>query len=135
MNHTLAQKVWLYNYRDEHQHLNQAALASAFKEQFGGDLLKPSTISDWLKPAAVTKNRATFAKSETGADKGKRIRECRFPKLEAALSVWFFDKEDRDAPITDEVLREKAKQLGTDFPLLGVNTDLLTRARCGGLRR
>ena len=47
---SLEQKLWFLDFLDEHLSIKHARLADAFKEKFGGDLLKSSTVCDWLKP-------------------------------------------------------------------------------------
>lgn len=119
--YTVQQKGWLLDFRDQHAGQTQAQLAAAFRAEFGGELLKRATLCDWLKSENVQKVRDRLNAPQGAAQKtSKRNREAKFPKLEAAVSLWFFDKEDKDATITDDVLREKATQLGNDFPLLGV---------------
>ena len=53
--HTTEQKCWLIDLRNDNPDFKHSRLAEEFKEKFGGVLLTRSTVSDWLKPAAVKK--------------------------------------------------------------------------------
>ena len=52
---TTDQKYWLIELRDNNSGLRHSKLEQDFKDKYGGDLLRCSTVSDWLKPAAVRK--------------------------------------------------------------------------------
>lgn len=87
-------------------------------------MLSSSTVSDWLKDDAVKKVRdaanletANDSKAHVGAT---RVREPKCPQLEAALTLWFFDKQAKDGTLTDEAVSAKAKQLDDEFPELDV---------------
>ena len=120
---TLEQKVWFLDYHAEHPPFKHFKLADAFKQKNGGDMLKSSTICDWLKPDAIERVRRLFEKAAASGkikDVASRVRDGQCPKLESALAMWLFDKETQDGTITDEVLVEKARQLVADFPELEV---------------
>ena len=119
----LEQKIWFLDLRVEHPSWTSARLAEAFKEKFGGDLLKRSTVSDWLKPDAIRKVREQFENADaTGKNKAEptRVRGVKCAKLEDALAIWLYDKEAQDGMVTDEVLVEKARRLAQEFPELEV---------------
>ena len=50
---TTDQKRWLVELRENNHEFKRSRLAQGFKDDFGGDLLSRSTVSDWLKRNAV----------------------------------------------------------------------------------
>lgn len=123
---TLEQKGWFLDQHRDHPGWKHGRLAFEFQKQYGGDLLKTSTISDWLKPDAQKKVRewmSTVASGGKRTDQTYRKREPLCKALETTLARWMFEKEKQDGRITDDVLVMKARQLSTDFPELLVPDD------------
>ena len=124
--HTTEQKRWLIDLRNDNPDFKHSRLAEEFKEKFGGVLLTSSTVSDWLKPAAVKK---VIDQSNVEAAHGKkkvkpcRTRDPKCAKLEAALVIWIEQKYEQDVTVTEEVLIDKAKQLAENFEELQVPDD------------
>ena len=50
---SVEQKRRFLELHDAHPSWKRGRLASEFQKEYGGDLLKSSTSSDWLKPKAI----------------------------------------------------------------------------------
>jgi hypothetical protein len=53
--------MWLIEMHEQNKQWSQVLLAEKFTEKYKGELLKTSTISDWLKPDAVARVRSVLA--------------------------------------------------------------------------
>ena len=88
--HTLAQKVWFLGAHDQHPEWKAARLAAEYKAEFDVQLSK-STVSDWLKPAAIRSVRElSQVHTKTGQTqpvKATRARDPKCKKLEATLRL------------------------------------------------
>ena len=124
--YSIDQKRWLIELRENNPEFKHARLAEEFKDKYGGDQLRSSTVSDWLKPAAVRKvleqssKDSVFSKKKEGSS---RARDAKCHRLEAALTMWVEQTNAQNVTVTEEILVEKAKQLAEDFPVLEVPPD------------
>ena len=97
----LDEKIWLLDLKQKRPKLSQNDLARLFKEQFG-KVLSSSTISDWLKPKNQQTARELYERSrlnsnaKTDVTRRQRAPECK--KLEAALAMWFNEREGQSRP-------------------------------------
>jgi hypothetical protein len=73
-----------------------------------------NTVNGWKKSEAQL--RAQHKKECVQGTTGKvRSREAKHAQMEEALCVWFRQMQGRDVPLTEEMIREKAKQIGAQL--------------------
>jgi hypothetical protein len=119
---TLADKVWLLDYSERNPGINATDLGVALaqhinstrsQDQVSIPAPKKSTVNDWRK--AAHKLREQWQKANPGNNKSKRQRVPKHAQLEQALALWFGQQEARDLAMTDEMLREQARQFAPHF--------------------
>ena len=84
---SIDQKRWLIELRENNPEFKHARLAQELKDKHGGDQLCSSTVSDWLKPAAVRKVLEQSSKDSVSSKKkggSSRARDPKCHRLEAA---------------------------------------------------
>ena len=85
----------------------------AFAEEYKASLNKGTAQGQVANKRQIRAARADSAKDN---DATHKIRDARFPKLEVALSHWFYNKEEHDGTVTNAVLKGKRQQLArADF--------------------
>ena len=72
---TTDQKGWLIELRENNPPFKHARLAEELKDKYGGDVLRSSTVSDWLKPAATRKVLEQSNKDSVSSK--KKLGSCR----------------------------------------------------------
>ena len=70
---TTDQKRWLIELSENNPEFRHSRLAQDFKDECGGDVWPSSTVSDWLKPAAV---RKVLDLSKQDSAEGVRLNEA-----------------------------------------------------------
>jgi hypothetical protein len=74
---------------------------------------KANTISDIIKES----KKWLSIDENSHLTKKKRIRECRFPEIDAALTIWFMQALPKNIVITGEVLQQKARDFAKAFDI------------------
>ena len=113
-NVTLQQKQWLLKHAAKHRELSQADLVVAFRDEFKVDV-PVTTVNGWLQPATAEKILQAQPHK-----KAARQREAQCPLLEEVLFLWFTELQERNVPVTQDAIIEKAKQLAEKHPELKV---------------
>lgn len=116
---SLAEKVWLLDHSRKNPKVNSEGCGKALAAEVNAG--KPehekraapnkNTVNGWKKNDA--KLREQFQKESAQGTTGKlRSKEAKHAQMEEALYVWFRQRQGRDMALTEEIVREKAKQLG-----------------------
>ena len=102
-----SEKVKILNHMRTHQ-LTQKQAAEYWQENGFRDRVTQKNISIWVK----NKERIRAAIAQGGAGGTTcRIREVKFPELEAALKLWIEGREAMLQPVTGPLIIAKAERL------------------------
>lgn len=119
--YTLLDKVWLLDYDVQNPGLNSYDLGNALADHVnslrGPELPRvvppgKSTVNDWRKPEKARQIREFSEQAKGNNTSAKRQRKAQFPELEQALALWFHQREARNLPITDDLVRGQAQIFG-----------------------
>jgi hypothetical protein len=116
---SLAEKIWLLDFSRKNPKVNSEDYGEALAAEVNAE--KPvhekrtapnkNTVNGWKKNGG--KLREQFQKESAQGTTGKlRSKEAKHTQMEEALYVWFRQMQGRDMALTEEIIREKAKQLG-----------------------
>ena len=106
---SLSQKQDVIRYHEKHAKASQQAIADHFSVVWACDV-KRRTIGDILQ-----QRDKLMAIDTSDMHAAKRQRTAKHTDLEEALFLWFSDIRAKNAIVTDDILREKAKQFGVEL--------------------
>ncbi|KAK6966061.1 tigger transposable element-derived protein 4 [Biomphalaria glabrata] len=102
------QKREICMYHIENPGKTQKEIAEVFSAKFG-DVVGRRTIGDILA------NMQRWMIEVTHSGSAKRLRCAKYGRLEEALQLWYADARMTNPVISDSVLREKAKEIGSEL--------------------
>ena len=105
-------KKEICQFKEDHPGKSQEYVAAEIGRRHGFKIGR-STVGDILRE----KDKWLSVASLTSEPSSKRLRAAKHEDMEKALFMWFSDKESRRVPISDEILREKAKCFGRELNL------------------
>jgi hypothetical protein len=108
---TLDQKREICLYKDENYKITNIELIQHFNLRWNVKLGE-STVSEILKNRDKFFNADNFMQPQT-----KRIRLGHYPELEKRLYSWISDKLSIQMPLSEEIIRAKAIQLGEELSI------------------
>ena len=107
---TADQKREICVYHSNNSNKSQQDIASFFTAKFGQPVSRRS-VGDILS------DKQKWMEYATAASASKKLRSGRHSELESALQIWFTTARSQNVVITDAVLREKAKQFGSELSI------------------
>ncbi|KAK0065151.1 tigger transposable element-derived protein 4 [Biomphalaria pfeifferi] len=102
------QKREICIYHIENPGKTQKQIAEFFCAKFG-EVVGKRTIGNILANMQLWMNQVTHPGS------AKRLRYAKYGRLEEALQVWYADARMTNLEISDSVLKEKAKEIGSEL--------------------
>ena len=101
---SIEQKRNICTYHEKNKGIKQKQLIIYFTKEFNLDQpIKSSTMSD------IISNSTKYLNLEDGDTNKKRLRNPMLPEIEECLNIWLCSKVSLNIPISDVILREKAK--------------------------
>jgi hypothetical protein len=119
---SLSEKVWLLDFSKKNPKVNSEDCGKALAAEVNANVPEhekrkaptKNTVNGWKKSEAQL--RAQHEKECAQGTTGKvRSREAKHAQMEEALYVWFRQMQGRDMLLTEEIIREKAKQIGAQL--------------------
>ena len=109
------QKLEIIKYHECNPKRSQQEISNYFTELWKIDV-KRRTVGDIIHTSG--KKRTRDSELEVSSSPRKRIRMAHHENMEDALYMWFTNARAKNVPVTDDILKLKAKKFGDD---LGVN--------------
>jgi hypothetical protein len=115
----LSEKIWLLDYGKKHPKVNSDDCGKALAAEVNANVPEhekhkdpgKNTVNGWEN--VETQLKVQYEKESAQGTTGKvRSMEAKHAQMEEALYVWLRQMQGRDMPLTEEIIRETAKQLG-----------------------
>ena len=101
----ISEKIEICNFSDSFPSKSQSDIACHFSEKWNKDI-KRRTVCDVLHSKLKWLDNQVFS---------KKIQPGKFPDLEKALFDWFVCIRDKNLPLTEDILKEKARYFANEL--------------------